>query len=92
MSTPSTTTKRRRMLGMLLALASAVSIAGLQPRTASADTLYGPTGTPDGRAHWHWRDFGFGLAGYLCFGLGYISYMTFVVAWMRGRGAGAAMY
>ena len=48
MSTPSTTTKRRRMLGMLLALASAVSIAGLQPRTASADTLYGPTGTSDG--------------------------------------------
>lgn len=48
MSTPSTPTKRRRMLGMLLALASAVSIAGLQPRTASADTLYGPTGTPDG--------------------------------------------
>jgi hypothetical protein len=48
MFTPSTTTKRRRMLGVLLALASAVSLAGLQPGTASADTLYGPTGTPDG--------------------------------------------
>ena len=28
-----------------------------------------------------------GLATYLCFGLGYIGYMTFVIAWMRDHGA-----
>ena len=31
------------------------------------------------------------LIGYLMFGLGYIGYMTFVVAWMRESGAPAAM-
>ncbi len=31
------------------------------------------------------------LFGYLMFGLGYIGYMTFVVAWMRESGAPAAM-
>jgi hypothetical protein len=48
MSTSSSTTKRRRMLGALLALASAVSITGLQTGTAGADTQYGPTGIPGG--------------------------------------------
>lgn len=28
-----------------------------------------------------------GMATYLCFGLGYIGYMTFVIAWMRDHGA-----
>ena len=36
------------MLGVLLALASAVSITGLQTGTAGADTQYGPTGIPGG--------------------------------------------
>ena len=30
------------------------------------------------------------LAGYFCFGLGYIGYMTFVIAWMREHGASTA--
>lgn len=34
-------------------------------------------------------DFGFGLAGYLMFGVGYIGYMTFVVALLREQGASA---
>jgi predicted MFS family arabinose efflux permease len=32
------------------------------------------------------RDFGFGLASYLMFGLGYIGYMTFVVALLKQQG------
>lgn len=36
------------------------------------DAQRAATGSPDGRAHWRWRDFGFGLAGDPCFGLGYI--------------------
>ena len=34
----------------------------------------------------HWRDFGFALAGYGLFGVGYIGYMTFVVALLRTQG------
>lgn len=33
-----------------------------------------------------WQDFGFGLAGYTMFGVGYIGYMTFVVALLRTQG------
>jgi predicted MFS family arabinose efflux permease len=33
-----------------------------------------------------WRQFGFGLAGYTLFGMGYIGYMTFVVALLRNQG------
>jgi predicted MFS family arabinose efflux permease len=32
----------------------------------------------------------FGLAGYACFGLGYIGYMTFIVTLLREQGAGSA--
>ena len=34
-----------------------------------------------------WRDFASGLAGYLLFGMGYIGYMTFVVALLKEQGA-----
>jgi predicted MFS family arabinose efflux permease len=33
-----------------------------------------------------WRQFGFGLASYTLFGVGYIGYMTFVVALLRSQG------
>lgn len=33
-----------------------------------------------------WRQFAFGLAGYSLFGVGYIGYMTFVVALLRSQG------
>jgi predicted MFS family arabinose efflux permease len=33
-----------------------------------------------------WRDFAAGLAGYLMFGIGYIGYMTFVIALLREQG------
>lgn len=32
-----------------------------------------------------------GLACYFCFGLGYIVYVTFLIAWMRNNGAGTAL-
>ena len=37
------------------------------------------------------RDFAFGLAGYLMFGLGYIGYMTFIITLLREQGAGTGM-
>jgi predicted MFS family arabinose efflux permease len=36
--------------------------------------------------HFHWRQFGYGLAAYTLFGVGYIGYMTFVVALLRSQG------
>lgn len=36
-----------------------------------------------------WRPFAFGLAGYGLFGMGYIGYMTFVVALLRSQGRSA---
>ena len=38
-------------------------------------------------AQFHWRDLGWALAGYGMFGVGYIGYMTFVVALLREQGA-----
>ena len=40
--------------------------------------------------HFRVREFGFGLAGYLLFGVGYIGYMTFVIALLREQGVGPA--
>ena len=36
-----------------------------------------------------WRDFAPGLAGYMLFGMGYIGYMTFVVALLKEQGVAA---
>ena len=45
---------------------------------------------PRGQAfQMHWPDWVFGLAGYGLFGVGYIGYMTFVVALLREQGASA---
>ncbi len=38
-----------------------------------------------------WRPFAFGLAGYFMFGIGYIGYMTFVIALLREQGMGQGM-
>ena len=38
-------------------------------------------------ADWPWRNYVVILLAYLLFGLGYIAYMTFIVAWMRQHGA-----
>lgn len=37
-----------------------------------------------------WRPFAFALAGYAMFGVGYIGYMTFVIALLREQGASGA--
>lgn len=42
------------------------------------------------QGHFRLRAFGHGLAGYLMFGVGYIAYMTFVIALLKEQGMGAA--
>ena len=41
-----------------------------------------------GSASWPSRAFLPQLGAYVCFGVGYIAYMTFVIAWMRDNGSG----
>lgn len=41
-------------------------------------------------AHFRWQQFVFGLSGYAMFGVGYIGYMTFVVALLREQGRSGA--
>ena len=50
-----------------------------------------PSAAPAHGAGFRARDFAFGLAGYLMFGLGYIGYMTFIVTLLREQGVGGAV-
>jgi predicted MFS family arabinose efflux permease len=83
-----------------LALACAAATAALLwPLRAFRGLLHHqerPTPAASGPAHdspaesrFRWRDFGFALAGYGMFGVGYIGYMTFVIALLREQGAQA---
>jgi predicted MFS family arabinose efflux permease len=50
------------------------------------------TSMPGGaRGHFRIRSFGYGLAGYFMFGVGYIGYMTFVIALLKEQGMPAAV-
>ena len=57
----------------------------LQAMTAPAPSS--PQASP--QREFNWRDFTPGLAGYMLFGMGYIGYMTFVVALLKEQGASA---
>ena len=68
-------------LGVLSVLALAVSIpAALASRE--------PPAPPTGSSRWPARRLAALLAGYGLFGAGYIAYMTFIVAFLKGEGAG----
>lgn len=83
-----------------LALACAAATAALLwPLRAFRGLLHNqeqPTPAASAMAHdspaesrFRWRDFGFALAGYGMFGVGYIGYMTFVIALLREQGVQA---
>lgn len=44
-----------------------------------------------GEAAWRLRDFVPQMLAYVCFGLGYIGYMTFVIAWVRSNGGSTGL-
>jgi len=46
----------------------------------------GKTVAPGEHGRFDWRAYSFGLLGYLMFGVGYIGYMTFVIALLREQG------
>ena len=66
--------------------------ASLLMTVAAAWSAWGiaEPGKMAGEAHWKLRPFAAELASYTLFALGYIGYMTFVIAWMRLNGARTA--
>jgi len=70
------------VLGALCLLAT----AAMAPAAAGID---GAPAAAGGRG-FRIRPFAFGLAGYFMFGVGYIGYMTFIIALLRDNGMGAA--
>lgn len=73
-----------------LALACLLATAVLARVGRLLASLHAPAAAADaGGARFHWRDFAPGLAGYTMFGVGYIGYMTFVIALLREQGVPA---
>ena len=76
-----------------LALLCFVSTAALQwavVRLGERDSATGTAHAAAAHVSWRVHEFGFGLAAYSMFGLGYIGYMTFVVALLQEQGQSAA--
>ena len=77
--------------GAWLALA-ALAAACTAVTAALTRELHAPPVARAERTKFAWSSMAFGLAGYLCFGLGYIGYMTFIVTLLREQGlAGIAI-
>lgn len=70
-----------------LLLWPARALSGLALPSAGADAVAPLAATPPGRVRW--RALAPALLGYGLFGVGYIGYMTFVVALLREQGRGA---
>ena len=71
----------------------AMGVASLAMAAAAvwAACLIEEPGAAPGSARWSLRPFLPQFLAYVCFGLGYIGYMTFVIAWMRVNGAGTGL-
>lgn len=81
------------VMALLCAVATALMVwparvLARMEATPPTPATAGAAAAPDVRT-FRWRDFAFGLLGYLGFGMGYIGYMTFVIALLREQGASA---
>lgn len=75
--------------GAWWALAAAALMATVVAAAATRTLAAAPAATMQHEPV-QWARFGFGLAGYGCFGLGYIGYMTFIVSLLREQQVPAA--
>lgn len=75
--------------GAWIALGLAALLATALMRAATGH-LAVPRAALPAPIRFRWLPFGFGLAGYFLFGLGYIGYMTFVITLLREQRMGAA--
>ncbi len=74
----------------LAAVCMLVSAALLWPARVMAQAVPQGTASLAQVERFRWRPFGFSLASYTLFGMGYIGYMTFVVALLREHGSSTA--
>lgn len=72
-----------------VALGAACLVATLA-MALPARHIDGAAAPPGAHGQFRWRPFGFALGGYFMFGVGYIGYMTFVIALLKEQGMGAA--
>lgn len=68
----------------------ALCLLGTLAMAPPARQVDGAASTANGQAGFQPKQFAFGLLGYLMFGVGYIGYMTFVIAVLREQGMSAA--
>lgn len=68
----------------MAAICTPITIAALAAARYSVEPS-----TPAERARWPWRPCSKAFIAYFMFGLGYIAYMTFIVAWVRLHGSHA---
>lgn len=73
----------------LALLCVAGSLALIWPARVMRPMVPAASASSSERSHLRLRDFTFSLAGYTMFGVGYIGYMTFVIALLREQGASA---
>lgn len=75
-----------------LALAAAAALATLLTGLATRKLRAAPAqqAGPQPHSRLRWAPLGFALAGYLMFGLGYIGYMSFIIALLREQGLSEA--
>ncbi len=69
---------------------AAVALLATGVAARATRSLSATAAAPGARGAFDWRPFGFGLAAYLLFGLGYIGYMTFVITLLREQQLAAA--
>lgn len=67
----------------------AVCLLGTLAMALPSRHIDGAPSAPGAHGHFRLRPFAFGLAGYLMFGVGYIGYMTFVIALLKEQGMAA---
>ena len=72
---------------LALACAGGTAVLVWPAREMSRWALPAAAGGHAGPQTFRWADFRYGLAGYTLFGVGYIGYMTFVVALLRAQGS-----
>lgn len=71
---------------LALGAACLLATAAMAPSASHIDGAPAPAGS---HGRFLLRDFGFGLCGYFMFGVGYIGYMTFVIALLKEQGMSA---
>ncbi len=74
---------------VLAALCFAASLVLVWPARVMARWAL-PAAAGGTHAVFRWQSFAYGLAGYSLFGVGYIGYMTFVIALLRSQGSSAS--